>query len=222
MQTITRPETHNRLDIGIDLVTHHVGDLPSGKSYLLAGERGAGKTTFLLQFIYRGLKERKACILVTSEPPEKLTAYAHSMRMDLSPFFRDQTLLMYQITRNSYPIQELVRELEALTGQYPASRFALDSLTQFDGIPGLLAKLEEMKTTSFISSEVPVLALEAACAGSFLMKGTPEQGAQSLLIRKLSGLRADGSEFQFKVEPGRGIVESIKTRGIRFPRSDEH
>lgn len=223
METIIRPETHNRLDIGIDLITHHVGEVSAGKSYLLSGDRGAGKTTFLLQFIYQGLKERKPCVLISPEPPERLTAYAQSMRMDLSPFFRDETLLMYEIARKGpYPAAELLRELEAVITQYPASRFALDGLTQFEGISALLDKLERGRTTTFITAELPDAQVENACTGSFLMKGTPEQGAQSLLVRKLAGSRADGSEFQFKVEPGRGIVESVKTRGIRFPRPDEH
>ena len=233
---------NNGFDAGIDLVAHNLGELPAGKSYLLSGEHGTAKTTFVLQFLHQGLKERRTCVLVSNQPPKALVAHAETMGMNLSPFLKNGTLLMYEIARkDSYSPAELFRELEAVVAENPASRFAFEGLAQSpvssgpdgslaDGIVALLRKLEGMKTTSFVTLALPVSqplsplkeALENAATGSFLLESTSNERVKGFFVRKLAGARLDGAEFPFTVESGRGVVEVMKTSAIKFPRHDGH
>ena len=229
----------NGIDAGIDLVTHNLGGLAAGKSYLLAGERGAAKTTFVLQFLYQGLKERKTCALVTNQAPNILIAHAAAMGMDLAPFLKDGRLALYEIARkDSFSCADLFHELEAALAENLPARCALEGLTESagpddaaaGGVSAFLGKLEAMKTTTFVTMEFPVApawsslnaAFESSAAGAFLLKSTPDARVKTFSVGKSGDVRAAGAEFPFKIEAGRGIVEVLKTNSIKFPRQDEH
>ncbi len=62
---------------GFDEIVH--GGLPSGRSTLVAGATGTGKTVFGLQFLYGGVALGEPGVLVTfSERPEDLFANVRS------------------------------------------------------------------------------------------------------------------------------------------------
>ena len=49
------------------------GGLPQGRSYLLAGEPGTGKTIFSLQFLLEGLRSKQKCLYIAiDEKPEEI------------------------------------------------------------------------------------------------------------------------------------------------------
>ena len=108
----------DKINAGIDLITKNFGELYAGRTYLLAGEKDTAKTTFVLQYLYQGLKEGNTCLLVANQPPRDLVIHAEVMGMDLTPYFLDGTLLVYETVRKEkYPLVPLFQELEKITIQ---------------------------------------------------------------------------------------------------------
>jgi len=222
------------LDFGIDLLAHNVDGLVSGKAYVLSGGRDTGKSTFALQFLAQGLKERQTCVLVTSQPPKAVVAHAESLKLDILPHLKSGKLRVYEPMRNDYEFADLLRELETVSVEAHAGRFVLEGLEQAsspsaDGLSALLAKLEKTKTTTLVTFETPLpegpsalkAALEnGAAAGSFRLESTADERVKTFTIAKLAGARADALEFEYTLEPGRGVVEKVKAGGIKFPRAE--
>ena len=50
---------------GLDQVIE--GGLPKGRSFLVTGDPGTGKTIFALQFLMEGLKRGEKCIFVSAD-----------------------------------------------------------------------------------------------------------------------------------------------------------
>ena len=55
------------------------GGLPAGRSYLVSGEPGTGKTIFSLQFLLEGLKNGESAIFISiDEKPDHIIADAEA------------------------------------------------------------------------------------------------------------------------------------------------
>ena len=68
--------------VGLDQMLQ--GGLPQGKSYLLTGEPGTGKTTFSAQFMLEGLKQGENGIYISvDEKPAHVVEDAESLGWDL-------------------------------------------------------------------------------------------------------------------------------------------
>jgi circadian clock protein KaiC len=71
---------------GLDEILH--GGLPAGRSYLLRGTSGAGKTTFGLRFLLEGARGDERCLLMSNtETPAELDALSRSHGWDLAGVF---------------------------------------------------------------------------------------------------------------------------------------
>lgn len=226
-------------NVGIDLLTHQWGELPSGVPYVLTGEPGTGKTTFALQFLYRGLRDRHVGIFVSTQAPERVVAHARDMGMDLAPFLKDGTLQMYEIARkDAYTATDFFEELKHVTAGYPTGRFALEMALPpiaagqegawTEELVSFLRKLEAMKTTAFMTfePEAPAFmrdALMHAAGGVFVLKLTADTRTHLFAIKKMPSGHTQAGEFSFKIEPGQGVVEptSAKSQGISFPRYND-
>ena len=63
------------------------GGFPAGKSYLVTGEPGSGKSIFCLQYLLRGLVEgEKAVFVAVDEKPADIIDQAASLGWDLSQY----------------------------------------------------------------------------------------------------------------------------------------
>ena len=230
---------HNEIKLGIDAVSHHLQPLEPGRAYLLTGERGTAKTTFVLQFLYQGLQERRRCVLVTDEAKAVLK-HAEFIGIDLSRFMKDGSLVVYEIAgQHSFSLAELSDEIKEIVESTPGVRLALEGLAQSPAANGkasisagavadFFRRLEGLKATSLITWELPApdsaaplqKALEEAAAGCFLLKPTSDERTKAFAVKKpASAARGD---IQIRIEPGHGIVEPIKRSRVRFPRPDEH
>lgn len=71
------------------------GGLLEGKSYLITGEAGAGKTIFCMQFILKGLMDgEKAVYVAVDEKPADILEEALSLGWDLLKFIEQKNLLI--------------------------------------------------------------------------------------------------------------------------------
>lgn len=79
---------------GLDALTR--GGLPTGRTTVVEGGPGCGKTIFALQLLIHGVRELdEPSILVTcEEDPDQIRTNAHSLGWDLSEFTEDQLYLI--------------------------------------------------------------------------------------------------------------------------------
>ena len=69
------------------------GGFPKGRSFLVTGEPGTGKSIFALQFVVEGLKRGERCIFVTAdEEPGDVIEQAASIGWDLERHVENKEL----------------------------------------------------------------------------------------------------------------------------------
>src|ERR1051325_11391206 len=121
---------------GLDPLTQN-GFLP-GKSYVVTGDAGTGKTTACLQFLLKGLTNGEKAVYVTvDERPSDLLESAASLGWDLQKFIQDKTLVIldgapYFSARpnagreREVDIQRIVTDLGSHITRMEAKRLAID------------------------------------------------------------------------------------------------
>ncbi len=94
--------TMQRIASGIDGLDNILfGGFPKGRTILVAGEPGTGKTTLCLQYLYHGLKQGESALFVSiDEKPEYVLSDALSLGWDLDPFLESGQLHIMDITQH--------------------------------------------------------------------------------------------------------------------------
>lgn len=121
---------------GFDLVAD--GGLPQGRTTLVSGTAGSGKTIFAAQFLAEGIKAGEAGVFVTfEESPEDIRRNIASLGwnvaeweqqglwsfVDAAPQTDEDTVIV-----GSYDLGALLARIESAIGRIGARRIALDSL----------------------------------------------------------------------------------------------
>jgi KaiC/GvpD/RAD55 family RecA-like ATPase len=115
------------------------GGLRAGKTYLVVGEPGTGKTVFGLQFLVSGLMEKeKGLYVAIDEKPADVIEQAASLGWDLTPFIESKEFLIldasaYFNTRvnndgqgRNVDVQRVVADLNNYIARMGASRVVID------------------------------------------------------------------------------------------------
>ena len=119
------------------------GGFPKGRSILITGEPGTGKSIFALQFLVEGLNRNEKCIFVTAdEGPMDVLEQAASMGWDLEPHVENKELAILNagayLSSLSGPgkerhidVQKAVSDLAGFANQLGAQRLVLDPAGPF-------------------------------------------------------------------------------------------
>ena len=132
----------NRLRTGIsglDVMLN--GGIPEGKSVLISGHCGAGKTIFGLQFIQQGFRAGENCVLFTFEQSKKkLLEDAKQIGIDLATMEKSGRL---RIVGDSFAnlrvfkdkararITDIIDEIDEVVKESEATRVVIDSVNLF-------------------------------------------------------------------------------------------
>src|SRR4030095_4128950 len=126
---------------GLDTLVE--GGFPKGRSILLTGEPGTGKTIFCLQFLVDGLRRKEKCIFVTAdEEPMDILEQAASLGWDLESYVEKKELAILNAGAylSSLPgagkerhidVQKAVHDLASFVNQIGAQRLVLDPAGPF-------------------------------------------------------------------------------------------
>ncbi len=151
------------------------GGFPRGRSILVTGEPGTGKTIFALQFLAAGLARGEKCIFVTAdEGPMDVLEQAASLGWDLERHVEQKELAILNAGtylsslpgagRETIDIHKAMSDLAAVVNQVGAKRLVLDPAGPFvlmrdtatriqDQIRLLIALLRSsMATTNLLTS----------------------------------------------------------------------
>ncbi|MEM8602696.1 MAG: circadian clock protein KaiC [Cyanobacteria bacterium P01_H01_bin.121] len=157
---------------GLDDISH--GGLPVGRTSLLSGTSGTGKTLISVQFLYNGITYfNEPGILVTfEESPTDIIKNAHSFGWDLQQFIDDGKLFILDASPDpegqdivgNFDLSALIERIQYAIRKYKAKRASIDSITavfqQYDAasvvrreIFRLVARLKQIGVTTIMTTE---------------------------------------------------------------------
>jgi circadian clock protein KaiC len=167
----------NKLETGVpglDVLTH--GGVPQGRSTLIAGKSGTGKTVVGLQIASNLARQGvKTIVLAVEESPEDMQESGDGLGLGISRLVRDGMLHFANISRpmdgptivsGDYDLFGLIHRIEAMARQTGARAVILDSATAlFSPRPApealrshffqLVYQLRSLGLTSIILAEAP-------------------------------------------------------------------
>ncbi|MGV2828341.1 circadian clock protein KaiC [Myxosarcina sp. GI1(2024)] len=157
---------------GFDEITH--GGLPMGRTTLVSGTSGTGKTLLAVQFLYHGIKYFDASgIFVTfEESPKDIIENAYSFGWDLQAAINSGRLFILDASPDpegqevvgNFDLSALIERIQYAVNKYKAKLVSIDSVTavfqQYDAasvvrkeIFRLVARLKQLQVTSILTTE---------------------------------------------------------------------
>jgi len=162
---------------GLDILTG--GGLPAGRTYLVAGESGTGKTIMSLQYVYRGAEYGDSSVYITiDESPKHIVEDAHSLGWNLEKLMDENKLLMVEFTplfadTMKIDAEKVLDEMKGLISQIDAKRLVIDPIAPLvlrgtkaldqmaaqmvvrNYIRRLIVGLDDLNVTTLATSEIP-------------------------------------------------------------------
>jgi circadian clock protein KaiC len=157
---------------GFDDVSH--GGLPNGRTTLVSGTSGTGKTLFSLQFLYNGISYfDEAGVFVTfEESPSDIIKNAWSFGWDLQGLIDEGKLFILDASPDpegqdvigNFDLSALIERLQYAIRKYKARRVSIDSITaifqQYEAVGvvrreifRLVARLKQLNVITIITTE---------------------------------------------------------------------
>ena len=157
---------------GFDDISH--GGLPVGRTTLISGTSGTGKTLFATQFLYHGITQfDEPGIFVTfEESPADIIKNALSFGWDLQKFIDEGKLFILDASPDpegqevvgNFDLSALIERIQYAIRKYKARRVSIDSVTavfqQYEAagvvrreIFRLVARLKQVGVTTIMTTE---------------------------------------------------------------------
>ncbi|MEM7579673.1 MAG: circadian clock protein KaiC [Mastigocoleus sp.] len=157
---------------GFDDVSH--GGMPAGRTTLVSGTSGTGKTLFSLQFIYNGITHfNEPGVFVTfEESPSDIIRNAYIFGWDLQGLIAEGRMFILDASPDpegqdivgSFDLSALIERLQYAIRKYKAKRVTIDSVTavfqQYESLGvvrreifRLVGRLKQLDVTTIITTE---------------------------------------------------------------------
>lgn len=157
---------------GFDDISH--GGLPVGRTTLVSGTSGTGKTLMAVQFLYLGIVhfEEPGVFVTFEESPADIIKNALSFGWDLQKFIDEGKMFILDASPDpegqdvvgNFDLSALIERIQYAIRKYKAQRVSIDSVTavfqQYDAasvvrreIFRLAARLKQMGVTTIMTTE---------------------------------------------------------------------
>nr|7X1Z_A Chain A, Circadian clock oscillator protein KaiC [Synechococcus elongatus]7X1Z_B Chain B, Circadian clock oscillator protein KaiC [Synechococcus elongatus]7X1Z_C Chain C, Circadian clock oscillator protein KaiC [Synechococcus elongatus]7X1Z_D Chain D, Circadian clock oscillator protein KaiC [Synechococcus elongatus]7X1Z_E Chain E, Circadian clock oscillator protein KaiC [Synechococcus elongatus]7X1Z_F Chain F, Circadian clock oscillator protein KaiC [Synechococcus elongatus] len=157
---------------GFDDISH--GGLPIGRSTLVSGTSGTGKTLFSIQFLYNGIIEfdEPGVFVTFEETPQDIIKNARSFGWDLAKLVDEGKLFILDASPDpegqevvgGFDLSALIERINYAIQKYRARRVSIDSVTsvfqQYDAssvvrreLFRLVARLKQIGATTVMTTE---------------------------------------------------------------------
>jgi len=212
------------------------GGLRAGKTYLVVGEPGTGKTVFGLQFLVNGLMEKeKGLYVAIDEKPADVIEQAASLGWDLTPFIESKEFLILDASAyfssragdgqgKNIDVQRVIADLNNYIARMGASRVVIDPVGPFlfnrDSASrvfdqarmlfyGLQANTNttNLLTTYSVERSAPGIE-EYLVSGTFVLEMALRKSrfVRTLTIEKMRSTALAPAQYVFNIVQDRGIV----------------
>ena len=157
---------------GFDDISH--GGLPVGRTTLVSGTSGTGKTLVAMQFLYNGITyfDEPGIFVTFEESPVDIVTNALSFGWDLQKLVDESKLFILDASPDpegqevvgNFDLSALIERIQYAIRKYKAKRVSIDSVTavfqQYDAasvvrreIFRLVARLKQMNVTTVMTTE---------------------------------------------------------------------
>ncbi|MEA1993212.1 MAG: ATPase domain-containing protein [Euryarchaeota archaeon] len=217
----------NLIKIGITGLDEMLnGGIPRGRTILLTGSTGTGKSTLGTEFLVKGIENSENGVLVSLEEDlEDLHEDYLNFGWDLKELEEEEKLkvitppMPLKIGEMDIEIDNLINTIQKAVSDINAQRIVIDSLSvltagikekeQRKKILKLSTLLRELECTSMVISEVTEAEEENSDYG---VSGYVFQGIISLYYKKKGASRVRGIE----IRKMRGLEHSTKTKTMEL------
>lgn len=159
---------------GLDLLMD--GGYPKGKSILITGPPGSGKTILGIHFLHRSCQEGKKCILIlTRELTEDILTQARGLNLNLEPFLENDQLSIRNI------FEDKINKLKSVSKfgkglcsvdtdiiEYLSSMTSEVDVVIIDNI-GVMAIHHDIREFADEFSSICIILLKKGCTSLFIM-----------------------------------------------------
>ena len=153
-------------------ITH--GGLPIGRTSLVSGTSGTGKTLLAIQFLYHGIQnsDEPGIFVTFEESPTDIIKNAYSFGWDLQKLVDEAKLFILDASPDpegqevvgNFDLSALIERIQYAIHKYKAKRVSIDSVTaifqQYEGasvvrreIFRLVSRLKQIGVTSIMTTE---------------------------------------------------------------------
>ncbi|GGA12601.1 hypothetical protein CYANOKiyG1_25720 [Okeania sp. KiyG1] len=157
---------------GFDDISH--GGMPVGRTTLVSGTSGTGKTLLAIQFLYNGIIyfDEPGVFVTFEESPHDIIKNAHSFGWNLQKLVNDGKLFILDASPDpegqdivgNFDLSALIERIQYAIRKYKARRVSIDSVTavfqQYDAasvvrreIFRLVARLKQVGATTIMTTE---------------------------------------------------------------------
>jgi circadian clock protein KaiC len=173
-QTKTNSGVHKMRTLieGFDDISH--GGLPVGRTTLVSGTSGTGKTLFAIHFLYNGITQfdEPGVFVTFEESPADIIKNAYSFGWDLQKLVDEGKLFILDASPDpegqdvigNFDLSALIERIQYAIRKYKARRVSIDSVTavfqQYDAasvvrreIFRLVARLKQVGATTIMTTE---------------------------------------------------------------------
>ncbi|NQY74162.1 MAG: AAA family ATPase [Candidatus Margulisbacteria bacterium] len=205
------------------------GGLPKGKSYLVAGEPGTGKTLFCLQYLLEGAKKGEKCIYISiDERPEHIIFDAESMGWPIKTYLEDGSLSIFDVTNyfstpklghdEGINIDQIINDILGHVKKMGASRLCIDPIA-----PLILTEQHLPEVSTYIRKLVFAIEDNAEC--TTLLTSHVPVGSGKLSQHGIEEFISSGIiSLQIAKVHNKNIrtIWIRKIRGVKLDLSDYH
>lgn len=218
-------EKNDRVKTGINGLDKLLeGGIPRGNLVLLAGSCGTGKSTFGMQYVYKGCTEydEPGVYVSFEEDSSRLISSLSDFGWDISGQIKKKRMLI--LTPELYKFEDLKRSISDAVDSIGAKRLVLDSFTLLSAY--LESGFEARRALTQLSKELKKfectpIAISDIKEGSdtFSVTGYEEFIADGVIVLRLTSSSPGGFESYVRslfVRKMRGTKHSLDSVPIKF------
>ena len=211
-----------------------------GRTYVLSGAPGTGKSIAGLQFLMQGVKAGERAAILTLDDPQDILAQGEYLGFDIASEVAAERLylLRFQLDfarrfgRATTP-DEAFAELRSLLGPAPLGRFVIDSVVPFIDAAGpsqnaaisMLQLLDELGATSIVTYPGDLAGVYdrrldplVQRAAAMFHLSADLQRQRHIEIRKVRYRVPSNTPIPYRIEPGAGITAVAEE--VRFQQEE--
>lgn len=225
---------------GVRMLDEPYGGVYVGRTFLVCGKSGSGKTTFAFQFLFQGLRQGERCLLLSTMPANDVTILAEAMGFPVAmPIDLGHLILLEYSTfipGRSYSDQgplppEGYDQLREIIENNAITRIALDTILPWVAVPhqeniaervfSFVRAFDRIGVTTLMTLPKPVSssafrlkrALDNVTPISIMLTPTTAPNRYLFQVTKYLGEKIQFREEYYTIEKGAGLVPAPPSDG---------